>query len=92
MSGSKVDFNTCYKAMAFMTYSKKTISAAELQRQLNHPKHDTIRRLMHKIRAAMGKRDALYQWEGSIEFDEGCFEKATSKKVKQREDAEVSAK
>ena len=55
MSGSKVDFHTWYKAMAFMTYSKKTISAAELQRQLNHPKYDTIRRLMHKIRAAMGK-------------------------------------
>ncbi len=30
----------------------------------------------------MGKRDALYQLEGSIEFDEGYFEKATSKKVK----------
>jgi len=82
MSGSKVDFHTWYKAMAFMTYSKKTISAAELQRQLNHPKYDTIWRLMHKIRSAMGKRDALYQLEGAIEFDEGYFEKATSKKIK----------
>ena len=82
MEGSKVDFHTWYKAMAFMTYSKKTISAAELQRQLNHPKYDTIWRLMHKIRSAMGKRDALYQLEGAIEFDEGYFEKATSSKVK----------
>ena len=82
MEGSKVDFHTWYKAMAFMTYSKKTISAAELQRQLSHPKYDTIWRLMHKIRAAMGKRDALYQLEGAIEFDEGYFEKATSEKVK----------
>jgi transposase-like protein/DNA-directed RNA polymerase subunit RPC12/RpoP len=82
MQGSKVDFHTWYKAMAFMTYSKKTISAAELQRQLNHPKYDTIWRLMHKIRSAMGKRDALYQLEGAIEFDEGYFEKATSEKVK----------
>ena len=82
MEGSKVDFHTWYKAMAFMTYSKKTISAAELQRQLNHPKYDTIWRLMHKIRSAMGKRDALYQLEGAIEFDEGYFEKATSEKVK----------
>jgi hypothetical protein len=65
-----------------MTYSKKTISASELQRQLNHPKYDTIWRLMHKIRSAMGKRDALYQLEWSIEFDEGYFEKATSEKVK----------
>ena len=37
---------------------------------------------MHKIRSAMGKRDALYQLEGAIEFDEGYFEKATSEKVK----------
>ncbi len=28
--------------MVFMTFSKKTISAAELQRQLSHPKYDTI--------------------------------------------------
>src|SRR5690606_3297112 len=82
MDGSKVDFHTWYKAMAFMTFSKKTISAAELQRQLEHPKYDTIWRLMHKIRTAMGKRDALYQLEGAIEFDEGYFEKATSEKVK----------
>lgn len=82
MEGSKVSFHTWYKAMAFMSFSKKTISASELQRQLNHPKYDTIWRLMHKIRSAMGKRDALYQLEGAIEFDEGYFEKATSEKVK----------
>lgn len=82
MEGSKVDFHTWYKAMAFMTFSKKTISAAELQRQLNHPKYETIWRLMHKIRSAMGKRDALYRLEGATEFDEGYFEKATSEKVK----------
>jgi len=82
MEGSKVDFHTWYKAMAFMSYGKKTISAAELQRQLEHPKYDTIWRLMHKIRSAMGKRDALYQLEGAVEFDEGYFEKATSEKVK----------
>jgi transposase-like protein len=82
MEGSKVSFHTWYIAMAFMSYSKKTISAAELQRQLNHPKYDTVWRLMHKIRGGMGKRDALYQLEGAIEFDEGYFEKATSEKVK----------
>lgn len=82
MEGSKVDFHTWYTAMALMTFSKKTISAAEMQRQLDHPKYDTIWRLMHKIRAAMGKRDALYQLQGAIEFDEGYFAKATSEKVK----------
>lgn len=82
MEGSKVPFHTWYLAMAFMTFSKKTISAAELQRQLNHPKYDTVWRLMHKIREGMGKRDALYRLEGSAEFDEGYFEKATSEFVR----------
>jgi hypothetical protein len=82
MEGSKVSVHKWYQAMAFMSFSKKAISAAELQRQLNHSKYDTVWRLMHKIRIGMGKRDALYQLEGEIEFDEGYFEKATSKKVK----------
>jgi hypothetical protein len=82
MEGSKVSVRTWYLAMAFMTFSKKSISASELQRQLDHPKYDTVWRLMHKIRQAMGKRDALYQLEGAVEFDEGYFEKATSKHVK----------
>ena len=73
---------TWYLVMAFMSFSKKGISAAELQRQLGHPKYDTVWRLMHRIREAMGKRDALYLLEGEIEFDEGYFEKATSKHVR----------
>jgi DNA-directed RNA polymerase subunit RPC12/RpoP len=82
MEGSKVSVRTWYLTMAFMSFSKKGISAAELQRQLGHPKYDTVWRLMHRIREAMGKRDALYQLEGEIEFDDGYFEKATSKHVK----------
>lgn len=82
MECSKVDLRTWYLAMAFMSFSKKTISASELQRQLNHCKYDTVWRLMHKIRTAMGKRDNLYRLEGAIEFDEGYFEKAISERVK----------
>ena len=82
MEGSKVSVRTWYLAMAFMSFSKKGISAAELQRQLDHPKYDTVWRLMHRIREAMGKRDTLYMLQGEVEFDEGYFEKATSKHVK----------
>jgi hypothetical protein len=64
VEGSKADFHTWYEAMAFMTYRRKTISAAELQGQLNHPKYDKIWRLRHKIRSAMGERDALYRLKG----------------------------
>ena len=82
MEGSKVSMRTWYLAMAFMSFSKKSISASELQRQLGHPKYETVWRLMHRIREAMGNRDALYQLQGEVEFDEGYFEKATSKHVK----------
>lgn len=68
--------------MLFMSFSKKTISAAELQRQLNLPKYNTVWRLMHEIRTAMCNRDNLYGLKGEIEFDEGYFERAMSQRVK----------
>jgi hypothetical protein len=68
--------------MAFMTFSKKGISAMEMQRQLGHTRWETVWKLMHKIRAGMGKRDSLYQLNGSVEFDEGYFEQATGEEIK----------
>ncbi len=82
MESSKLKIRTWYLAMMFMTYSKKGISASELQRQLNYKRYDTIWLLMQKIRIAMGNRDSLYNLEGMIEFDEGYFGKSTSGKVK----------
>jgi len=82
MHGSNLKFRIWYLAMAFMSFSKKGISAKELQRQLGYKRYDTIWLLMHKIRGAMGKRDDLYSLKDMIEFDEGYFEKATSERVK----------
>lgn len=82
MEHSNLPFRTWYLAMAFMTFSKKGISAVELQRQLNHSRYTTIWSLMHKIRVAMGKRDDLYKLEDMVEFDEGYFEIATKEKDK----------
>lgn len=73
MEHSNLPIRTWYLAMAFMTYSKKGISAAELQRQLNHTLYTTIWSLMPRIRSAMGKRDDLYDLEDMIEFDEAYF-------------------
>lgn len=74
MQSSNLPLRTWYLAMAFMTNTKKGLSACELQRQLNHKRYDTIWSLMHRIRNAMGNRDARYTLEGFIEFDEGFFE------------------
>ncbi|TVZ28660.1 ISXO2 transposase-like protein [Gillisia sp. Hel_I_86] len=84
MEHSNLPVRTWYLAMAFMTYSKKGISATELQRQLNHSRYTTIWSLMHKIRTAVGKRDDLYKLEDMVEFDEGYFEVATKEKDKQQ--------
>lgn len=82
MKNSNLPIRTWYLAMAFMTFSKKGISAWELQRQLEHKRYDTVWSLMHRIRNAMGNRDALYTLHGMIEFDEGYFEKATPEGIK----------
>lgn len=82
MEYSKMPFLSWYLAMAFMTFSKKGISAVELQKQLEHSRYDSIWRLMMKIRQSMGLRDGLYSLKGEVEFDEGFFEIATKSGVK----------
>jgi hypothetical protein len=73
MENSNLPVRMWYLCMALMTMTKKGISAKEMQRQLNHKRYEPIWTMMHKIRAAMGHRDALYSLAGEIEFDEGYF-------------------
>lgn len=80
---SNLPFRKWYLAMAFMSFSKKGISAKELQRQLDHSRYRTVWTMMHRIREAMGKRDNLYNLEGMVEFDEGYFSTETSERDKQ---------
>ena len=82
MENAKLSFHTWYLCMAFMTSTKKGMSALEMQRQLGHKRYGTVWRLMHKIRVGMGKRDNLYQLNGEIEFDEGYFEQAIPQQTK----------
>lgn len=81
MESAKLSFHKWYLCMAFMSSTKKGISALEMQRQLGHKRYGTVWRLMHKIREGMGKRENLYQLNGSVEFDEGYFEQACSEKT-----------
>ena len=78
MEHSNLPLLTWYLCMAFMSFSKKGISALEMQRQLGHKRYNTVWNLMHKIRLAMGQRDDRYNLNGFIEFDEGHFEHATN--------------
>jgi hypothetical protein len=82
MKASNLPIRKWYLAMAFMSATKKGLSACELQRQLGHKRYDTVWSLMHRIRNAMGNRDSQYTLEGMIEFDEAYFEKATPDGIK----------
>lgn len=83
MENYKLPVRKWYLAIAFMSFSKKGISAAEMQRQLDHSRYETIWVMMHRIREAMGKRDSQYELAGMVEFDEAFFETETSEKDKQ---------
>jgi hypothetical protein len=73
MQFSNLSFHKWYLCMALMSFSKKGISALEMQRQIGHKRYQTIWRLMHKLRKGMGLREDLYKLDGTLEFDEGYF-------------------
>ena len=79
MQSSKLPLMTWYLAMAFMSFSKKGLSACELSRQLGGKRYGTVWMLMHKIREGMGNRDSQYQLQDMFEFDEGYFATETSR-------------
>lgn len=81
MHESKMCFLDWYTVTAFMSFSKKGISAKEMVRQLGKNRYESIWSLMHKIRSSMGKRDAIYQLTDMVEMDEGYF-KATQETKK----------
>lgn len=73
MHGTKLPLLYWFIATHLLTSTKKTFSAAELQRQLGHNRYQPIWELLHKLRSVMGQRDAEYTLSGSIELDEGFF-------------------
>ena len=46
--------------MHLLTATKHTFSALEIQRQLGHKRYQPIWEMVHKIRTALGDRDAKY--------------------------------
>jgi hypothetical protein len=92
MEHSKVSLHTWLLAFIFMSATKKGFSCLELKRQVGLSRYETAFRLMHKIRAMMGKRDSLYILKDMIEFDDCFVEVATKKQVKENLKRERVAK
>jgi len=78
MQNSKLPFLVWYRAMFLMSATKKGFSAKEMQRQLGLKRYEPVWAMVHKLRKAMGNRDARYTLEEMIEMDEGYFTVASS--------------
>jgi len=85
MENSNLPFRYWLTAIAFMSTTKKSISALELQRELGHKRYEPIWLMLHKIRSVLGKRDSLYELSNYIELDEGFFESVSSKEKNEDE-------
>ena len=73
MENSNLSFLIWYKTMFLMSVTKKGFSAKEIQKQLGLKRYEPVWAMVHKLRKAMGSRDARYTLEGMIEFDEAYF-------------------
>ena len=73
MHSSKLPLLTWFITIHLITSTKKSFSAAELQRQLGISCYQTVWEMLHKIRGVMGKRDSRYKLNGSIELDDAFF-------------------
>jgi hypothetical protein len=73
MQSSNLSFLVWYKTMFLLTATKKGFSSKEIQKQLGLKRYEPVWAMVHKLRKAMGNRDARYTLEGMIEFDEGYF-------------------
>ncbi|MXS72925.1 IS1595 family transposase [Flavobacteriaceae bacterium W22] len=79
MQNSNLPFLVWYKTMFLMSVTKKGFSAKEIQKQLGLKRYEPVWAMVHKLRKAMGNRDARYTLEGMIEFDEAYFTVESSK-------------
>ena len=73
MQGSNLSFLVWYKTIFLLSTTKKVFSSKEIQRHLGLKRYEPVWAMVHKLRRAMGDRDARYTLEGTIEMDEGYF-------------------
>jgi len=86
LEASKLPYHYWIYTIYLMTNTKKGISAKELQRQLGHKRYEPIWAMMHKIRAAMGKRDSKYKMDGVVELDDGYVKAEQADKPSKKEE------
>jgi transposase-like protein len=78
MQSSNLSFLVWYKTIFLLSATKKGFSSKEIQKQLGLKRYEPVWAMVHKLRKAMGNRDARYTLEDMIEMDEGYFTVETS--------------
>lgn len=73
MQSSNLSFLVWYKTIFLLSATKKGFSSKEIQKQLGLKRYEPVWAMVHKLRKAMGNRDAKYTLEDMIEMDEGYF-------------------
>ncbi len=73
MRSSKLPYPYWFIAMYLMTSTKRTFSALDIQRQLDHKRYQPVWEIMHKLHEVMGKRREEYRLNGEVEIDEAFF-------------------
>jgi transposase-like protein len=81
MENSKLSFTYWYMAFMFITSTKKSFSALEIQRQIDHKFYEPIWAMIHKLRIVMGQRDSEYKLMDDVEIDEAFFVTTVPKEV-----------
>ena len=70
---SKLPVLTWLRGIYFVTQDKRGVSALQLRRFLSLGSYRTAWRMLHKIRRALGERDAKYKLSGLVELDGASF-------------------
>jgi len=81
---TKMSFRSWFMAIHLLTATKKSMSAKEIQRQMEHNRYQPVWYMLHKLRIIMGKRDSIYKLAESVEIDEGFFERAADPEQEQK--------
>jgi hypothetical protein len=63
--------------MILFSFSKKGLSAKEIQRQLKSTRYESVWSMVHRLRKAMSKANKQTKLSGTVEFDEGYFSIST---------------
>jgi len=82
MVNSNLSLRKWLMAITFISATKQSFSALELQRQMGISRYQTVFDLYHKIRVIMGKRNDEYSLENMVEYDKGFVTKVTDAQQK----------